>query len=207
MTWVWLAVVVAAAPAPVPLSAPGMPRMRLRSHQKPTDDDVLAWVLALAAELRSGTDGNRALVACSRRLGVAHRAARAARLGGDVPAALRTDAEYAPLLAAVAAAWGVSEHTGAALADVLDRIADGHRRTIDVRRSLQVEVAGPRATARLMSALPVVAIGFAALLGADPLSWFLSSWLGLACLTTGAGLTGAGYLWLSRIVRSVEAHL
>lgn len=204
MTWLLVCAAVLALPAPLPMPATSGPDR----HTAAADTDpALAWILALAGELRAGSDPLRALGVSAARHGVGHHAARAARLGADVPAALSRDARTHAVLARVAAAWLISQRTGAALADVLDNVADSHRRRVEVRQALEVEVAGPRATARLMSLLPLVGIGFAMMLGADPLRWFFSSWPALLCLLAGIALNLGGYLWLTRIVRGVERDL
>ncbi len=209
MTWLLLAVALLAVPAPLPHGAARRNLWRLRHDWRADDrtDPGTAWVLALAGELRAGGDAVQALRACSQRYGVALHAARAAVIGADVPAALRRDARSTPVLRPVAAAWGISQQTGSGLADVLDNIADGHRRTDEVRRLLAVELAGPRATARLMSLLPAVGVGLAMMLGADPIGWFTSSVAGFACLAIGLSLNAVGFWWISRIVRRVEADL
>ncbi len=208
MTFALLALAVALVPPPLPRGAGrGLTRWGHGPGGATESDPGLAWILALAGELRAGSDALRALRTSARRHGTALYAARAARLGGDVEAALRRDAQVTPVLAQVAAAWAISQRTGAALADVLDHIADSHRRTVEVRRALAVELAGPRATAKLMSLLPLVGIGFAVMLGADPLGWFVSSWSGAGCLIAGLALNAAGFLWINRIVHGVEADL
>lgn len=208
MTWALVALATMCVPLPLPAGGgPRLNRWRHGTDPRADPDPGLAWILALAGELRAGSDALHALRTSARRHGVAQHAARAARLGGDVEAALHRDAESTPVLDRVAAAWAISRRTGAALADVLEHIADSHRRTVEVKRSLAVELAGPRATARLMSMLPVVGVGFAVMLGADPLGWFTSSWPGALCLCGGVCLNAAGFLWINRIVRGVEADL
>lgn len=205
----WLLLLVAVVLLPLPTRATTGPGVRLPHGRRPTtdSDDQVAWILALAGELRAGSDALRALQVCSRRHGVAPRAARAAALGGDVAAALREDSATAPVLSSIAAAWSISQQTGAGLAEVLENVADGHRRTIEVRRSLAVELAGPRATARLMSLLPAIGVGFAMLLGADPLRWFLTTLSGMSCLCAGIALNLAGFWWLRALVHRVESDL
>lgn len=208
MTWALVAMVVLMAPLPSPdLDDRPVNRWRHSPAARGGGDVGVAWVLALAGELRAGADAGTALQRCGTRYRVGAAAAHAARMGGDIPAALESDAAVVPVLRSVAAAWSVSQQTGSGLADVLERIADGHRRGLEVRRTLEVELAGPRATARLMSLLPAVGVGLAMLLGADPLRWFVSSVPGAACLTVGVFLNVAGFIWIRRIVKGIEARL
>lgn len=206
MTWVLLAVAVLVVPAPG-VGGWAWRRFGHRLRPAPSGDAGIAWVLAVAGELRAGSDGPRALRVCHERHGVAPHAARAAAVGGDVATALARDAVRTPVLRPVAAAWGIAHQTGAGLAGVLDNIADGHRRSAAVQRDLAVELAGPRATARLMSLLPLIGVGLAILLGADPVGWLTSSVAGIACLVVGLALNGLGFWWMNQIVRKVEADL
>ena len=208
MIWLLVTLALVVAPRPVPVGRRrSVDRWRHAPEGKAGGDVGVAWVLAVAGELRAGADTGSALQRCGSRFGVGAAAAHAARMGADIPTALEVDAARTPILRSVAAAWSVSQQTGAGLADVLERIADGHRRGLEVRRTLDVELAGPRATARLMSLLPAIGVGLATLLGADPLRWFISSVPAATCLLTGITLNLAGFLWIRRIVRGIEARL
>ena len=59
---------------------------------------------------------------------------------------------------------------------------------------------GPKATAMVLSILPVVGIGMGGLLGADPLHFLLGGGIGGTLLVTGTGLTTAGFVWSQRIM-------
>ena len=72
---------------------------------------------------------------------------------------------------------------------------------------LRSSLAGPQATARMLALLPVLGIGLGYLLGADPITWFVTDPLGIPVLLAGALLTGAGVLWTRRITGRVEAAL
>lgn len=208
------AVLLLCAAVLVPAPLPGPPRPadgrwqlkheRRQRHQQ--REAAILWVLALAGELRAGSEPLRAVVVCTRRHGVAHRAARAAHVGGDVASALRADAAAtgARVLISVAGAWDVAARTGSGMADVLESMADGYRRTIEVQRTLEVELASPRASARMMSLLPAIGVVLAMLLGADPLRWLTTTPLGIGCLVAGVGINVAGYLWINGIVARLE---
>ena len=70
-----------------------------------------------------------------------------------------------------------------------------------------MQLAGPRATARMLSGLPLIGIALGMLLGADPVGFLLGSPVGLGCLVTGVVLTAVGMWWTNRIAARVEAQL
>lgn len=167
---------------------------------------ALTALALLAAELRSGRTQADALAAASQvasgPFGAALiAAAAAARLGGDVPAAVVADGSAVPeVLRALAACWQVCSAAGSGLAAGLERLEEGLRAAETQRRSVDAELAGPRATAGLLAVLPLGGIGLAAALGARPVHVLLHTPLGLACLLGGLLLDGAGVLWTRRLV-------
>lgn len=180
---------------------------RLGFSGGPTGGEAaIRWTLALAGELRAGSESLKAIRSVHEMHPVAPRAAAAARVGADVPAALREDAAIGGvmLLRSVAACWLVGQRTGAGLAEALENLADGYRRTLAIERTVRVEMAAPRATARIMSLLPVLGIGLATLLGANPIAWLTSTPLGLATLVAGVALNAMGAVWTRRLSRRME---
>lgn len=166
----------------------------------------------LAAELSAGRSPAEALAAAAEpAVGPAaaalRTAAAAARLGGDVPAALTSGAAgsaVAPLLRALAACWTVCATSGSGLAGAVQRLEEGLVAEQDARRALDAELAGPRATAVLLAVLPAAGLGMAAGLGADPMHVLLHSRVGLVCLTLGLLLDGLGLFWTQRLVARVR---
>jgi tight adherence protein B len=159
----------------------------------------------LAADLDAGRTPEAALgaaaeVACGPTGDAFAAAACAARLGGDVAAALLAPpSAVAEVMRGLAACWQVCTDAGAGLARAVDRLADGQRAAAAQRRSLAAELAGPRATAQLLAVLPVGGIGLAAALGAHPLQFLLHTPVGLGCLSTGMLMDAAGVLWTRRL--------
>ncbi|GAB2763198.1 type II secretion system F family protein [Sinomonas soli] len=143
-------------------------------------------------------------------------AAMAADLGRPVAAALRTAvgdrdpsspraAGAAPgIWRSVAACIEAAEASGSALADVLERLAAQLEADADAVAARAVALAGPRATAKVLSVLPVAGLGLGMLMGADPFGILLSTPLGAMCLGLGASLTVAGRWWSDRLVRSAS---
>ena len=212
----------------------GAPRRRLRSMFVPFDDDeagheskptrassgrrgrrqradererVISAIGALAAELRAGQPAATALLNSAGSPPVWPSALAALRLDGDVPEALRLDAEAHPVLRSLAACWEIGSASGTGLAATIHRLAESSRAAEEVRDELEVQLAGPRATARTLATLPLVGLLLGFLMGADPVGWLLGSALGLGCLAGGATLTGLGILWTARIVAGVERQL
>lgn len=127
------------------------------------------------------------------------RSARAvARLGGGAARSLRAHGD--PVAADLGAAWRLAERHGVPLVGVLD----GLRADVAGRRerSLRVEaaLAGPRATAVILTALPALGVLMGSGLGADPLGTLARGSLGGILCLLGAGLLAAGLLWTHRIV-------
>lgn len=168
---------------------------------------VVRALATLAAELEAGQPPREALRRAAGDPPVWPRALASLRFDGDVAAALEVDAEDRPVLAHLAACWRVATDAGTGLAAAVARLAESARTAEDARVDLEGQLAGPRATARLLALLPVVGIGFGVLLGSDPIGWLLTDPLGRTCLGLGVLLTAVGALWTGRIAASVERLL
>jgi tight adherence protein B len=158
-------------------------------------------------ELRAGSHPAVALAGVTADGPVAARlltpAATAARLGDDVPAALRRgqDTAVTTELGRVAAAWSLAERHGVPLADVLARVHDDIRWRVRFGASVQALLAGPRATAGVLTALPGLGVALGQLLGADPIGVLRAGPLGQVLLVVGIGLVAAGRAWTDQILR------
>jgi tight adherence protein B len=121
-----------------------------------------------------------------------------ARLGGDVGAGLSHSGD--PVAAELAGAWLLASRHGVPLASVVD----GLRADVGARREQAVRadatLAGPRATAVILTALPGFGVVMGSGFGADPLGVLTSGLLGGILCLVGAGLLAAGLLWTGRIV-------
>jgi tight adherence protein B len=133
-------------------------------------------------------------------------AARAAALGDGIPAALAAEAgrrpDVARSLSRVARAWALAERHGVPLADLLEGVRSDLRwRTAHAGR-VRAQLAGPRATAAVLAALPALGLGLGELVGAGPLAVLRSSALGQLLVVLGVGLGAVGAMWTARILRS-----
>ncbi|MGW1799131.1 type II secretion system F family protein [Streptomyces sp. NPDC001984] len=203
---------------PVAAGAAGVPVLRrvrlareVRQARERRGDAVIALCGGLASEVRSGRQPGEALLRAARDsdgLGEAQGAVvAAARFGGDVPGALAVAARQsgAEGLLGLAACWRVAVDQGAGLAAGLDRLDAALRAERDQRADLRAQLAGARATAVMLAALPVLGLLLGTAMGANPLHVLLHTGAGLGCLVIGAVLEGAGMWWAARIVRRAEA--
>lgn len=161
---------------------------------------------AILGELRAGQPPARALEAAAEAWPDLTPVVRSARLGGDVPEALRAAAARpgAGELRRVAAVWRLSAETGAGLTYAVGRVLETVRSRQAADRLVQSELSAARATARLVMALPVVVLVASDGLGVDPWGFLLGTWPGVVCLAAGVTLCAAGLEWIERIaVRAV----
>lgn len=101
----------------------------------------------------------------------------------------------------LAAAWQVATQAGAPLAGCLRELAGSLRELAQVQRDLDVALAAPRATARLVMVLPVIGVVFGSLMGFDSLHTLFMTVPGLVCLGGGALLMLAAAGWNRALVR------
>ncbi|MFD7510517.1 type II secretion system F family protein [Streptomyces sp. NPDC059853] len=191
-----------------PLVVRGHRRRRERQRADERREAVIGMCRAVAAEVRAGRQPWQALAATGTgSLGAAGTAVlAAARYGGDVPGALTGAAERpgADGLRAVAACWRVAVDSGASLATGLEKVAEALRAEQDQQEEVRAQLAGPRATAVLLAALPLFGLLLGAAMGARPLEVLLHSPPGLVCLLLGLLLECAGLAWVTAITRSAE---
>jgi tight adherence protein B len=135
--------------------------------------------------------------------------ALSARAGGSVPAALLAAASGRPpaeasAWRAFATAWSVATEAGAPLASTLREFAATLRELGQAQREIDVALAAPRATARLVMALPVVGVAFGALLGFDTVGVLLTTAAGWVCITTASALLFGASRWNRRLVARAQ---
>lgn len=142
--------------------------------------------------------------ACARALALVE---ATARLGGDVPTALRAAASAESLagddLRRFAGAWALAERHGIGLAGLAEAVAVDLRARTRFDGALRARVAGPRATATVLAVLPVLGILLGQGIGARPWAVLSGGLLGQALLVVGVGLVAAGIEWTERIVAGV----
>ena len=93
------------------------------------------------------------------------------------------------------AAWEVSGQTGSGLAEILNGVARLLASRERQLRLVDAELAAARATAAVVSGLPLLVLAMGSGLGANPWSFFLSG-LGAVVVALAALLLFAGWAWL-----------
>ncbi|GAA1992293.1 hypothetical protein GCM10009817_38060 [Terrabacter lapilli] len=104
-------------------------------------------------------------------------------------------------LTLVAAAWRLSETTGAPLASAVERAVRGLLDARTRRGKVAVAVAGPRATVTVLTLLPLTGPLFGLACGVDPARLYLGSPIATASAAAGLLLVWTGRVWCSRMVR------
>lgn len=166
---------------------------------------------ALAAELRAGRTPAEALERAvtslpAERAGELTGVVTASRTGGDVTGALRAAATRggAEGLRRLAACWQVGSGSGAGFAAAVEHLAGALRAEEEHRQEVAARLAGPRSTARLLAALPILGVLMSAGMGMRPFDFLLGNAYGLLCLASGTGLDIAGVIWTHRLARRAE---
>lgn len=181
-------------------------RRRSTAIEKRRGEAVVALCESLSADLHAGQPPLTALTAAGQEWLEFRGVADAARLGADVPGAMRELAARpgAEQLGLVAAAWVVAHRSGAGLASAVELAARTIREDREAARVVATELASANATARLLAALPlgVLLIGRGA--GGDPFGFLFDTTPGVVCLAFGCGLGWTGLFWMQKIADGIR---
>lgn len=139
----------------------------------------------------------------------AHPVAGVTRDAVDLAAALVRASSAAPPIErrawrSLAAGIRVATVSGAAPGPALTALADALRAASELDREIASALAGPRASARVVLALPALGLAMATLLDLGALPVLVGTPLGAGCLAVGIGLAAFAARWSARIVR--RAH-
>lgn len=125
------------------------------------------------------------------------------QMGGSTSDALASLAkdDAVPELAFVAVALDVQHQTGGSMRQVLDAVRDTVESELELARSLRVQTAQAKLSARVVSAMPFVLIALFSLVSEDFLSPFFSSAAGIALLAVAFSMQAAGVLAVRRMLK------
>jgi tight adherence protein B len=175
-----------------------------RAHRRAAADLAMAAHTATAlrtmvAELRSGAHPVMAAEAA---------ADAVPPVAGDLRAlatAARLDTELrAPALPQLAAAWTLGKRHGLPMADVLDAARRDAEAGLLFARRMRAKLAGPRASAAVLTGLPVLCVLLGQAMGAAPLSVLTGSTPGQVLLVAGCVLLWAGTAWCRALTGRVR---
>lgn len=171
---------------------------RKRRQAKARAEECARAARVLAGLLRTGQVPVLALGEAASECEVLRRAATASTLGGDVAAELRREAKLPGQdgLVAVAAAWQVSERSGAPIAEVLELVSENLRRQRQLEAVIDTELSAARTSGQIMAVLPLLAVGLGFLVGINTISYLAGDPLGQLLLLAGVVLTACGVLWI-----------
>ncbi|OBI46634.1 type II secretion system F family protein [Mycobacterium colombiense] len=189
-------------------------RRRRSIRRAAAEGDALQSALeVLVGELRAGSHPVRAFgVAADDTVGAVAASLRSvaarARLGADVAAGLAAAARDSALPAhweRLALCWRLASDNGLGIATLMRAaqrdIAERQRFSARVSSSM----AGARATATILAALPALGVLLGQLIGARPLGFLLGGHAGGWLLLVGSALACVGLLWADRIADGVAS--
>lgn len=115
------------------------------------------------------------------------------------PALAAVAADRGAAWRSLAAAWAVAAASGAPLGPALAAFAGAVRDRAAAQRDIRVALAGPRATARVVLALPIVAVALGLLLGVDLVAAAAHP-VGAASIALGLLLVLLARVWMRRLL-------
>lgn len=107
-------------------------------------------------------------------------------------------------LAFVAVALDVQHQSGGSIARVLDVARESLESELELRRSLRVQTAQAKLSARIVTLMPFVLVALFSLMSEGFLDPFFESWAGLGLLSLALGMQVAGVLLVRRVLRVEE---
>lgn len=193
----WAAVAALLGGTAARQTALGLRRSRLaRSRAR-----VATAAQVVAGQLRSGATPRMALQVAAAECPALEPAAATLAIGGDVSEALvRAGSELGQEgLASLGRAWKLGERLGAPMTGLAEQVAHQVRADRATRELVDAELAGPRASGKLLALLPLLGIGLGVVAGGDPVGFLTGGTAGRLCLVAGCALACAGVLWSDQL--------
>jgi tight adherence protein B len=166
-------------------------------------------VRLLVAELRAGAHPTAAAEGAA-----ADAAPEVSRLLRELASTSRLDADVTTVLNSqypvglrapvdrLVRAWALAQRYGVALADLLDAVRRDVECWAAFFRDKEAKMAGPRATAAVLSGLPVLGLLLGEGAGAGPVAVLTGTLFGQMVLVVGVGLLCMGLLWTMRLTEA-----
>ncbi|MES7703777.1 pilus assembly protein TadB [Cutibacterium acnes] len=172
-------------------------RQRRRAQILKGGREVARATRALAGRVSVGEIPSVALEHVADDVEVLAQARRAQAVGGSVSDALIATSRQPGMagLVPLAHAWHLAATTGAPLAPAAKSVAEGTARRARLEATLDSELAAARASGRIMGLLPLVGLLMGHVVGAHPMVFLTTTWLGRACLLGSTLLACVGVLW------------
>ena len=196
--------VLATAGVMIGITVRGLFRQRAaRRSEQQARSQVARGCSLLASHLHVGQVPAEALAAAAAEVPVLRSGADTLELGGDPTRLWQEQARQGGHggLRDLARAWRVSTQTGAPMSATLDQVSAALVADQSLSAVVAGELSAPRATGKVMAALPVCGIVIGYLLGGDPISWLLGHPVGWGCLLAGVLLACLGVLWIETLAR------
>ncbi|WP_106177621.1 type II secretion system F family protein [Prauserella shujinwangii] len=187
-------------------------RTRDRARQRVALTAALAETLrTMVAELRAGAHPAVAAASASADAppavaGMLAAIAASARAGGDLDPALlvrRSPAVGEDVATQLARAWALAGQHGLPLASVLEAVHLDVEARARLSAQVRARMAGPRASAAILAALPVAGVALGETMGAGPAEVLLTQPSGQVLLVAGSLLVFAGVVWSSALTGRV----
>lgn len=126
--------------------------------------------------------------------------AAVAAAGADPSRAAPATVASDPAVRALVITLRLAERTGAAISPLLTGLGEALHDLHDAELARRSAFAGPRATAMILLALPLLGVGLGFLVGADPMGTLLGTVTGRGLLLAGIVLTALGWWWMGRLL-------
>lgn len=134
---------------------------------------------------------------------VMHSAYQRIHSAGGSPAATLVQSSL-PELVYLGKIWGLAEHHGLPLAPLMDHARGRLDAQLRHYKATAASLSGPKASASILSALPLAGMMLGKGMGADPWGFLSGGGVGGLMLVIGVGLSASGWLWCQHIL--AKAH-
>lgn len=188
-------------------------RVGLKTRQQVAHAEALAGLLSqLHSQIEAGVAPGRALITAvgtnpkkmpaeMQRI-IDGACQRAQSLGGSPAATFMQSSQ--PELVYLGKIWALAEHHGLPLAALLDHARGRLDAQLRHHKATAASLSGPKASALILSALPLAGMGLGKGMGADPWGFLSGGGLGAVMLVIGVGLSAAGWLWCQEIITKTQ---